>query len=104
MSDYWHDVQQARSFAEMADYRERERMKRSGLTEQDKFNAGDEIISLWQDFDAQTSQEQLRRLERMLECAGIRGWYRDPDPAFDLIALRNLHTDIDDLRQQLKLV
>ncbi len=104
MSDYWAKCAEARDLGDMRARREEKRMQERGITQEMKDDAGKEIFRLWEGFDECEPAEQLRRREKMMDCARIRGYLRDPDPGFDLIALNRMRREIEFLEIQLKVV
>ena len=88
MSDYFHRVQEARLLGRDRQLREEERCRRHGITPDMKKAASEEMAALYVGLEQQTPEEQLRRYDRLFECAQIRGYFYDPDPGFDILRIR----------------
>lgn len=100
--DYLHRVQEARLLGRDRELREQERCRRQGITPDMKTAASEEMAGLYVGLEDQTCEEQLRRYDRLFECAQIRGYFYDPDPAFDLLRIQAVTDRIDELRAALQ--
>src|SRR5690606_32993439 len=100
MSDYFASCFQAEMLGRMRTTREKDRCREQGITPEMKQAATQEMDQLWVGFGEAAPAEQLRRYRRMFKLFRIRGYFRDPDPAFDLIAIETAEARMKALAKQ----